>query len=225
MKKILLVDNEQPVLHSLSKTLQDSLLEVKTAASGSEAIEKISACLYDLCFIDLHLSDMKSINVIRQIRELSPRTRIIAMSASYIESHIKEEVETSVYLFISKPAAPEQIKAIIMLVLQEDKDTPPDADMYGNKLLKEKRMFKRKEFEKTISCRVTYSDLFEIKCFVLEARIFDVCYGGLGMHTSHLLPPGCEVSFSDNVITDHVGVVMNSTLIDQDLYRVGIAFA
>lgn len=224
MKQILLVDNEQPVLHSLSKILENNRLIVRTAASGGEAIRKASACPFALCFIDLHLSDMDSRNVIRQIRALSPETGIIVMSASFIESSVKEELEEDVYLFIPKPADLQQIETVIRHLMQDDRDVPPLDAVCGERSIEEKRMFKRRRFEKTVSCTATHLDLFETRCLVLEARIFDLSHGGVGMQTCHLLPPGCEIRFSDDAITGSRGVVMNSTPADHGLFRIGVAF-
>lgn len=52
------------------------------ATSATEALEKLQSMHIDLALVDLGLSDLKGIELIKQIRQLHPNVRIVILTAS-----------------------------------------------------------------------------------------------------------------------------------------------
>jgi len=81
-KRILIVDDEESVTFFLAENLIEQVADyqVETAASGEEALAKISAQPFDLVITDLRMSGINGLELIEQARMHSPRTRLILMT-------------------------------------------------------------------------------------------------------------------------------------------------
>lgn len=127
MKKGLVVDDEPLILYALARTLRNDGMEVKTVNNGSAAIEEIQHCFYHLCFLDLCLPDISGIDVMMKIKELSPESKILVMSASCIDDSVKELIEKNAYLFIPKPFELMYVKAIVHQIMESGTIFPHSA--------------------------------------------------------------------------------------------------
>lgn len=69
MKKILVVDDEKPILDIIKFNLNKDGYEVFTAEDGQEALEKVEEVLPDLVILDLMLPKIDGLEVAREIRK------------------------------------------------------------------------------------------------------------------------------------------------------------
>ncbi len=124
MRKILIVDDEQGVLYGMPKAIHklcDFQGEIKTARNGNEALKEISNCFYDICFLDLHLPDIDSVEIMKKIKEASSETRIVIMTADVISDDLKRTIEENgASLLIEKPIDLNDVKAFIQHTLEGD---------------------------------------------------------------------------------------------------------
>ena len=119
MKKILIVDDDDLFLEGLDKVLQTASTEVKTVETGNAALQEIEASQYHLCFLDLFLPDLNGVEVLKRIKETSPQTKVIAMTAGVVTSHMQEIIEKDAYMFITKPLDLLQIRMLTRRILEE----------------------------------------------------------------------------------------------------------
>ncbi len=117
-KKVLVVDDEPLILYGLLKGLRNEKTEVKTVGTGEEAIHAIKSGFYDLCFLDIYLPDLNGLEVLKKIKEISPKTTVAMMSASHLDEETKKKLEDGAVLFIPKPFELFQIKSIAKWVLE-----------------------------------------------------------------------------------------------------------
>ena len=103
MKKILLVDSETFFLQVLKRALQGPSMEVKTVETGKAALQEVAAFPYHLCLLDIYLTDIDGIEVLKRIAEISPKTKVIIMTAGDITSNMQQIIEKHAYMFLSKP--------------------------------------------------------------------------------------------------------------------------
>lgn len=83
-KHILIVDDQALILFSLAEILKSGSLEITTVSTASKALEHVTAFPhYDLCLIDLGLPDMNGVDLIREIKKISPASRFIVMTGKY----------------------------------------------------------------------------------------------------------------------------------------------
>lgn len=117
-KKVLVVDDEPLILYGLSKALENENVEVTTAATAKEAIEKVGSSFYNLCFLDICLPDLNGLEVMKKIQELSPHTKVAIMTAGQISEDMKRTIEEKAYLFIAKPFDLFQIRTTVKRALE-----------------------------------------------------------------------------------------------------------
>lgn len=79
MKRILVVDDEPPMLKVLQELLSDEY-EVSLAMNGQEAKNLLAAEKFDLIITDLVMPEMNGIDLITSMQKISPDIKIIAIS-------------------------------------------------------------------------------------------------------------------------------------------------
>ena len=119
MKKILIVDDDDLFLKGLERVLQTASTEVNTVETGNGALQEIEASHYHLCLLDLFLPDLNGVEVLKRIKERSPQTKVIAMTAGVVTSNMQEIIEKDAYMFIAKPLDLLQIRMLIRRTLEE----------------------------------------------------------------------------------------------------------
>jgi DNA-binding NtrC family response regulator len=117
--KILVVDDDDFFLDGFDKILQSPSAEVKTVDSGNAALQEIGTSQYHLCFLDIFLPDLNGIEVLKRIKETSPLTKVIAMTAGVVTSSMQATIEKDAYMFIAKPFDVLQVKMLTRRILEE----------------------------------------------------------------------------------------------------------
>ena len=119
MKKILVVDDEQLLLQGLEKALKTDSTEVATAETGREALQKVATSPCHLCFLDVFLPDMSGTEVLKRINSISPKTKVVVMTAGIVNNAMKDLIEKNAYLFIPKPFDLLQVRMLAKRVTEE----------------------------------------------------------------------------------------------------------
>jgi two-component system, NtrC family, response regulator PilR len=116
MVKILLVDDENLILYSLSATLSHVGSMVTAVSNGKDALEEIHRTTYDICFLDVHLPDANGLDLMRIVREVSPSTKIIIMTAVELNERQFEDLRSNGGQFLPKPFDLEEVRSIVRRV-------------------------------------------------------------------------------------------------------------
>jgi two-component system, NtrC family, response regulator AtoC len=119
MKTILIVDDEQLLLQGLSKALHNDVTEVITAETGEAALNEIRSFSCHLCFLDVFLPDMDGTEVLKEIKSISPKTKVVMMTAGIINNSMKENIEKNAYLFITKPFELLQVRMLAQRIIEQ----------------------------------------------------------------------------------------------------------
>ncbi len=108
-ESILIVDDEVPILNSLSKILEDEGYEVTVAKSGAEALKLMTAEPPDLMLLDIWMPEMDGLETLRRAREQAPRLPVMMMSGhGSIETAVKA-IKLGAYDYIEKPLSLENV--------------------------------------------------------------------------------------------------------------------
>lgn len=222
MKRILIVDDEPLILYSLEKTLRDEGIEVKTATNGAEAMEEGRRCFFDLCLLDIGLPDINGADLMIKFKELSPGSKIIVMSASCFSDEAKELIDKNAHIFIPKPFELPYVKAIVNQVLNEEEGGLHP--WQGKKRADERRRIARRPVVKTVAYSVNCLDKTDFTD--REATVCDISAAGMGFYTDHPVENGCVIRF--NMLKDGInygaGIVRNTIMVDNNLFRTGVEF-
>jgi diguanylate cyclase (GGDEF)-like protein len=113
--KILVVDDERTLRELLADSLTEDGYVVETAASGTEALEKLHAPGqdYGIVITDLKLPGVSGVEVLRQARELDPwRAVIIITGFATVESAV-ECMKAGAQDYITKPLKLDELRLIV----------------------------------------------------------------------------------------------------------------
>lgn len=119
MANILIVDDERNMRRSLSIALEEWGYETSEASSGKEALDCIVQDIYDIILTDLVMDEMGGIELLKKVKELSPATEVILMSAHGTVSKAVEAIQQGAFNFIVKPFSMEHLKAILKNVFNQ----------------------------------------------------------------------------------------------------------
>ena len=118
-ERILAVDDEENLLHFLSKLLRGEGYRVEVARTGEEALEEVRRSEFDLAILDLRLPDMDGMAVLRALREATPEANVVMMTAfGSIESAV-EAMKAGAYDYIVKPLRAEEILKAVEKALEQ----------------------------------------------------------------------------------------------------------
>ncbi|HEV7889410.1 MAG TPA: response regulator [Pyrinomonadaceae bacterium] len=102
--RLLVVDDEENILLTISEVLRLEGHKVETAASGREAASKVEAGdTYDLILTDLHMEDGDGLLLLEEVRRHSPLTITIVLTGfAAVESAIAA-LRRGAYDYLTKP--------------------------------------------------------------------------------------------------------------------------
>ena len=106
---ILIVDDEESILTSLSSILQDEGHEVTVVKNGIEALRVYTMDPPDLMLLDIWMPEMDGMETLRRVRELVPTAQVMMMSGhGSIETAVKA-IKLGAYDYIEKPLSLENV--------------------------------------------------------------------------------------------------------------------
>lgn len=106
---ILVVDDEDAIVSSLSCILQDEGYEVSVARNGAEALKMYATDPPDLMLLDIWMPEMDGLETLRRVKELVPTAQVMMMSGhGSIETAVKA-IKLGAYDYIEKPLSLENV--------------------------------------------------------------------------------------------------------------------
>jgi DNA-binding NtrC family response regulator len=107
--RILVVDDEDIVRTSCSRTLSPEGYEVRLAKNGVEGLKMASEERFDLVLTDLKMPDMDGIEVLRIIKEKWPETAVIIVTGYQTVDTAVKAIKLGAYDYIEKPFTPDSL--------------------------------------------------------------------------------------------------------------------
>jgi two-component system, OmpR family, KDP operon response regulator KdpE len=118
MKKILVVDDKDPVLLQLKRGLERNGYEVYTARRGKEALDVLDQQTIDLILLDLKLPDIGGLQVCKEVRGQYPSLPIIIISVVHEVGSIVEALNQGADDYVPKPFDMVEVLARIKVQLR-----------------------------------------------------------------------------------------------------------
>jgi DNA-binding response OmpR family regulator len=101
--KILVIDDENTLRHFLRLHLQEHGYQVTEAPDGQTAFELIEGNTFDVALIDLHLTDMDGLDIMRHLRREAPETSVIILTAYASVGSAVEALRQGAHDYVTKP--------------------------------------------------------------------------------------------------------------------------
>jgi two-component system nitrogen regulation response regulator NtrX len=116
---ILVVDDEDAIVSSLSSILQDEGYEVSVAKSGVEALKIYTVDPPDLMLLDIWMPEMDGLETLRRVKEILPTAQVMVMSGhGSIETAVKA-IKLGAYDYIEKPLSLENVTLRVKHALEQ----------------------------------------------------------------------------------------------------------
>ena len=122
MAKILVVDDSGMSRRTLRKILEPAGHQIIEAADGIAALEHYFIDEPDLVMLDLTMTGMYGIDVLKKLREMDPKARVIVGSADIQSSTRSLVEEAGATAFINKPFTVDQVLNAVSRALEGDEN-------------------------------------------------------------------------------------------------------
>jgi len=103
--EILIIDDEINICEFFTDLFNMYKIKIDTALSGASGIKQSSEKMYSLIFLDVMLGDMNGVEVVKSIKQNSPETIVIMISAYLTADVIEEALKNGADGYLYKPVA------------------------------------------------------------------------------------------------------------------------
>ncbi len=100
---VLIVDDDTNIGDSLYDILEVKGYDVRFASNGNEALSIIKERRYDVVLLDIRMPDMNGVETFRYIKELSPLTSVVMITAYADDELVSQAREEGSLQILSKP--------------------------------------------------------------------------------------------------------------------------
>jgi two-component system response regulator PilR (NtrC family) len=123
MHTILVVDDEPSIRECLQIMLKREGYDVSCAEDGREAITLFEKNHFDVVLADIRMPKATGFEVLNRIKELSPTTRVIMITAHASFESAVESMKEGAYDYIAKPFNVDEVKRTVSNALQSVMNT------------------------------------------------------------------------------------------------------
>jgi two-component system nitrogen regulation response regulator NtrX len=117
--RILVVDDEESILETLSGILEDEGYEVITASSGEKALTLFSETSPDIILLDVWMPGLDGIDTLKKIRKINKQVSVIMISGhSNIDTAVNA-IKLGAYDFLEKPLSLDKVLILVGRALEK----------------------------------------------------------------------------------------------------------
>jgi diguanylate cyclase (GGDEF)-like protein len=117
--RILVVDDEELMREFLHEVLKDEGYAIERAASGKEALKKMSASEYDIVLTDIVMPELDGLGVVAATKELPYHPSVIVMTGYASMETAVESMKLGAADYITKPFNIDQIRIIVKNTIED----------------------------------------------------------------------------------------------------------
>jgi DNA-binding NtrC family response regulator len=121
-KNVLIVDDDMLICWALERLSAAHDCYITSVNSGAEAIAAFSRTSFELAFLDVHLPDADGLELLREVKRISPETKVTIMTADSSETVRQNAILGGAAHFIQKPFSIPEVRKIIGSVLDRPLD-------------------------------------------------------------------------------------------------------
>ena len=103
MPTLLVIDDEEPILHFFRRAFHEPEVALVTAASAAEGLERLSLDRPDVVILDIDLPDESGLEAFRRIHQLAPKVPVIFITGHGTTATAIEAMSLGAYEYLLKP--------------------------------------------------------------------------------------------------------------------------
>ncbi len=126
-KRVLVIDDEEVVLDSISRILTEEGFEVHTSLKGGSGISHAINESYNLILTDIRMPDIDGLKVIRDIKRFRPSVPIVIITGYATITSAVQAMHLGAANYIEKPFTPEQLVETVTSAMEDAPDEPVEA--------------------------------------------------------------------------------------------------
>jgi DNA-binding NtrC family response regulator len=107
--RLLIVDDEEQFVQTLSDRLNLRDYDVTASLSGQDAIEKIQGFNFDVVILDVLMPGISGIEVLREIKKIKPLTEVIMLTGNATVETAIEGMKQGAYDYLMKPCKTDEL--------------------------------------------------------------------------------------------------------------------
>ncbi|NOZ55513.1 MAG: sigma-54-dependent Fis family transcriptional regulator [Calditrichaeota bacterium] len=116
---VLIVDDEEVMLHSLGDWLRLQGFAPRLVTSGMAALEAVEEKKPDVAVVDIKMPGMDGITLLRKIKEIDPDIPVVIITAHATVENAVEAMKQGAYDYIMKPFPPEKLANVLSKVVRQ----------------------------------------------------------------------------------------------------------
>lgn len=118
MARILVVDNDEGLVHFLRRLFAKAGYDVATCTDGMAALSALRQEVFDVILLDYKMPGLNGLDTLSEIKRLQVRTPVILMTAFGTSETAIEAMKRGAYDYLLKPFDTEELKRITADALQ-----------------------------------------------------------------------------------------------------------
>jgi CheY-like chemotaxis protein len=119
LPKILVVDDDKLICWALQREFVSLNITTHIVETATDALAELRNDSFDLVFLDIHLPDGNGIELLEEVRRISPNAKIAIMSSDASEMNQEKAFTGGALQFLEKPLDLSEIHGILKSTLGE----------------------------------------------------------------------------------------------------------
>jgi DNA-binding NtrC family response regulator len=116
--RVLVVDDEKPILMLLEEALTQWGYQVTCAGSGSEALEALKTQVFDAALTDVRMPDMSGLDLLREIKKRDEAIEVVIMTGYPTIASAVEALKEGAYDYLSKPLILDELHHLMQRLME-----------------------------------------------------------------------------------------------------------
>ena len=142
--KILLVDDEEEFVKTLSERMKIKNLDSDFVLSGEQALESLGNLTPDVMILDMKMPGINGIEVLRQVKNDYPQVQVIILTGHGTEQDKKKSLDLGAFDYFAKPVDLDELiqsitKAYDLKIETHGKDSPAESAKFMTVSMKNNR--------------------------------------------------------------------------------------
>jgi DNA-binding NtrC family response regulator len=118
MDRILIVDNDEGLIHFLGRLLVRQGYDVASCHDGAAALQRLAAETFDTILLDYKMPGLNGLETLAQVKRAHLRTPVIIMTAHGTTETAIEAMKQGAYDYLLKPFDTEELKRVVVDALE-----------------------------------------------------------------------------------------------------------